>query len=140
MCGIVGYIGDKNAAPLLIQGLRRLEYRGYDSAGLTVQVNGHLETRKAVGKIVELENMMSSNGGEPNGTIGIAHTRWATHGAPNHINAHPHHDCSGDIALVHNGIIENASTLKKKLMALGHKFTSETDTEVVAHLIEEAFS
>jgi glutamine---fructose-6-phosphate transaminase (isomerizing) len=139
MCGIVGYIGEKNAAPLLIQGLRRLEYRGYDSAGLTVQVNGHLETRKAVGKIVELENMMSSNGGQPNGTIGIAHTRWATHGAPNHTNAHPHHDCSGDIALVHNGIIENASTLKQKLMALGHTFTSETDTEVVAHLIEEAF-
>jgi glutamine---fructose-6-phosphate transaminase (isomerizing) len=139
MCGIVGYIGDKNAAPLLIQGLRRLEYRGYDSAGLTVQVNGHLETRKAVGKIVELENMMNSNGGQPNGTIGIAHTRWATHGAPNHINAHPHHDCSGDIALVHNGIIENASTLKQKLIALGHTFTSETDTEVVAHLIEEAF-
>jgi glutamine---fructose-6-phosphate transaminase (isomerizing) len=139
MCGIVGYIGDKNAAPLLIQGLRRLEYRGYDSAGLTVQVNGHLETRKAVGKIVELENMMGSNGGQPEGTIGIAHTRWATHGAPNHINAHPHHDCSGDIALVHNGIIENASTLKQKLIALGHTFTSETDTEVVAHLIEEAF-
>jgi glutamine---fructose-6-phosphate transaminase (isomerizing) len=140
MCGIVGYIGDKKAAPLLIQGLKRLEYRGYDSAGITIQDDGALETRKSVGKIVELEKMMSSNGGEPEGTIGIAHTRWATHGAPNQINAHPHTDCSGDIALVHNGIIENASTLKQKLTALGHKFTSETDTEVVAHLIEEAFS
>ncbi|MGQ0814486.1 MAG: glutamine--fructose-6-phosphate transaminase (isomerizing) [Gemmatimonadota bacterium] len=139
MCGIVGYIGDKKAAPLLLQGLRRLEYRGYDSAGLTVQVNGHLETRKSVGKIAELEKLMRSNGGEPAGTIGIAHTRWATHGAPNTINAHPHTDCSGDISLVHNGIIENAGTLKQKLLDLGHKFSSETDTEVVAHLIEEAF-
>lgn len=139
MCGIVGYIGDKNAAPLLLQGLRRLEYRGYDSAGIAIQVNGHLETRKAVGKIAELEKSMSSDGGEPQGTIGIAHTRWATHGAPNHVNAHPHTDCSGEIALVHNGIIENASTLKQKLVALGHTFTSQTDTEVVAHLIEEAF-
>ena len=138
MCGIVGYIGDKRAAPLLLQGLRRLEYRGYDSAGITVQVNGHLETRKSVGKIAELEKLIG-NGNEPVGTIGIAHTRWATHGAPNTVNAHPHHDCSGDISLVHNGIIENASTLKQKLIALGHTFTSETDTEVVAHLIEEAF-
>ncbi|HEX6559381.1 MAG TPA: glutamine--fructose-6-phosphate transaminase (isomerizing) [Longimicrobiales bacterium] len=138
MCGIVGYIGDKRAAPLLIDGLRRLEYRGYDSAGITVQVNGHLETRKAVGKIAELEKLIS-NGGEPIGTVGIAHTRWATHGAPNTVNAHPHTDCSGDISLVHNGIIENAGTLKAKLIDLGHTFKSETDTEVVAHLIEEAF-
>src|SRR5436189_2930722 len=101
MCGIVGYIGEKRAAPLLLEGLRRLEYRGYDSAGITVQVNGDLVTRKAVGKIIELEKMMS-NGGEPIGTIGIAHTRWATHGAPNHINAHPHMDCGGHIAVVHN--------------------------------------
>src|SRR5688572_28015783 len=139
MCGIVGYIGDKRAAPLLLQGLRRLEYRGYDSAGIAVQVNGHLETKKSVGKIVELEKLLT-NGGEPVGTIGIAHTRWATHGAPNTVNAHPHSDCKGEIAVVHNGIIENASTLKQKLTALGHKFTSETDTEVVAHLIEEAFT
>ena len=138
MCGIVGYIGDKRAAPLLLQGLRRLEYRGYDSAGIAVQVNGHVETKKAVGKIVELEKLLG-NGGEPTGTVGIAHTRWATHGAPNTTNAHPHTDCGGHVAVVHNGIIENASTLKQKLMALGHKFTSETDTEVVAHLIEEAF-
>ena len=138
MCGIVGYIGDKRAAPLLIDGLKRLEYRGYDSAGITVQVNGHLETRKSVGKIAELEKLIG-NGNEPVGTIGIAHTRWATHGAPNTVNAHPHNDCSGDISIVHNGIIENAGTLKQKLIDLGHKFTSETDTEVVAHLIEEAF-
>ncbi len=138
MCGIVGYIGEKRAAPLLLQGLRRLEYRGYDSAGIAVQVNGNVETKKAVGKIVELEKRLS-NGGEPTGTVGIAHTRWATHGAPNEINAHPHIDCKNEIAVVHNGIIENASTLKHKLTALGHKFSSETDTEVVAHLIEEAF-
>jgi glucosamine--fructose-6-phosphate aminotransferase (isomerizing) len=138
MCGIVGYIGEKRAAPLLLQGLRRLEYRGYDSAGLTVQVNGHLETRKSVGKITELEKLVG-NGSEPVGTIGIAHTRWATHGAPNTVNAHPHTDCSGEFAVVHNGIIENASTLKQKLIALDHTFTSETDTEVIAHLIEEAF-
>jgi glucosamine--fructose-6-phosphate aminotransferase (isomerizing) len=139
MCGIVGYIGDKTAAPLLIAGLRRLEYRGYDSAGITVQVNGHLETHKAAGKIAELEKLIG-NGKGPLGTIGIAHTRWATHGAPNTVNAHPHTDCSGEIAIAHNGIIENAATLKQKLLDLGHKFKSETDTEVVAHLIEEAFA
>ena len=138
MCGIVGYIGGRTAVPLLIQGLRRLEYRGYDSAGLTVQVNGHLETRRAVGKISELEKVLH-NGNEPNGSIGIAHTRWATHGAPTERNAHPHSDCSGEFSVVHNGIIENAGTLRTKLQGLGHKFTSETDTEVVAHLIEEAY-
>lgn len=138
MCGIVGYIGERTAVPLLVQGLKRLEYRGYDSAGITVQVNGHLETRKAVGKISELEKTLG-NGHQPVGTIGIAHTRWATHGAPNETNAHPHTDCKGEIAVVHNGIIENAGTLRQKLTALGHKFRSETDTEIVAHLIEEAF-
>ena len=138
MCGIVGYIGDRTALPLLVQGLRRLEYRGYDSAGLTVQNNGHLETMKAVGKIAELEKVLTKNGGADS-TIGIAHTRWATHGAPNEVNAHPHVDCKDEIAVVHNGIIENAPALRKKLEALGHKFRSETDTEVVAHLIEEAF-
>jgi glucosamine--fructose-6-phosphate aminotransferase (isomerizing) len=138
MCGIVGYIGEKRAAPLLIQGLRRLEYRGYDSAGITIQVDGQLETRKAVGKIAELEKLLG-NGAEPTGTVGIAHTRWATHGAPNTANAHPHTDCQGNIAVVHNGIVENAATLKQKLIDLGHVFTSETDTEVIAHLIEEAF-
>jgi glutamine---fructose-6-phosphate transaminase (isomerizing) len=138
MCGIVGYIGTREVTPLLIEGLRRLEYRGYDSAGITVANNGGLVTRKAVGKINDLENRLNGNG-LPAATCGIAHTRWATHGAPNETNAHPHIDCTGEIALVHNGIIENAGTLKKKLISLGHEFRTETDTEVVAHLIEEAY-
>jgi glucosamine--fructose-6-phosphate aminotransferase (isomerizing) len=124
--------------PLLIEGLKRLEYRGYDSAGLTVINGTGLETRKAVGKIAELEKILG-NGDRPDATIGIAHTRWATHGVPNERNAHPHLSCNGEIAVVHNGIIENAGTLRKKLEALGHKFSSDTDTEVVAHLIEEAY-
>src|ERR1044071_8541178 len=137
MCGIVGDVGKKRAASLLIEGLKRLEYRGYDSAGIAMS-NGHgVETRKAKGKISQLEGVV--NGNPINGTIGIAHTRWATHGAQNERNAHPHTDCKGEIAVVHNGIIENAPTLRQKLEALGHKFRSETDTEVVAHLIEEAF-
>jgi glutamine---fructose-6-phosphate transaminase (isomerizing) len=138
MCGIVGYVGARQAVPLLVQGLRRLEYRGYDSAGISIQVDGALETRKAVGKISELEKQLK-NGGEPKGTIGIAHTRWATHGAPTQHNAHPHMDEKGEIALVHNGIIENAGTLRRKLQEVGHTFSSETDTEVIVHLIEEAF-
>jgi glucosamine--fructose-6-phosphate aminotransferase (isomerizing) len=138
MCGIVGYIGDRAAVPLLLQGLRRLEYRGYDSAGITVLANGSLDTRKSVGKIAELEKALG-NGTAPKGTVGIAHTRWATHGAPTTENAHPHTDCSGEFAVVHNGIIENAGTLRQQLESLGHKFRSETDTEVIAHLIEEAF-
>jgi glutamine---fructose-6-phosphate transaminase (isomerizing) len=138
MCGIVGYIGDRAAVPLLIEGLKRLEYRGYDSAGLTVITDGDLDTRKAVGKIVELEKQVD-NGKRPEGTIGIAHTRWATHGAPNERNAHPHISCKGEFAVVHNGIIENAGTLRKKLEQMGHAFRSETDTEVIVHLIEEAY-
>jgi glutamine---fructose-6-phosphate transaminase (isomerizing) len=138
MCGIVGYIGGREVMPLLIEGLRRLEYRGYDSAGVTVPENGRLVTRKAVGKIRELEALIRENG-LPDATTGIAHTRWATHGQPNETNAHPHTDCSGEIALVHNGIIENAGTLKKKLISLGHEFRTETDTEVIAHLIEETY-
>ena len=138
MCGIVGYIGDRQAVPLLLEGLKRLEYRGYDSAGLTLVNGGGLETHKAVGKIVELEKQIG-NGAEPNATIGIAHTRWATHGAPNERNAHPHLSCNGEIAVVHNGIIENAGTLRKKLEQMGHEFRSETDTEVIVHLIEEAY-
>jgi glucosamine--fructose-6-phosphate aminotransferase (isomerizing) len=124
--------------PLLLEGLRRLEYRGYDSAGLTL-VNGKgLETHKAVGKIAELEREIG-NGRAPEATIGIAHTRWATHGAPTERNAHPHISCNGEIALVHNGIIENAGTLRKKLEQMGHEFRSDTDTEVIVHLIEEAY-
>jgi len=139
MCGIVGYIGDRTAVPILVEGLRRLEYRGYDSAGLAVLVDGRVETRKAAGKIVELERILR-DGGAPVGTIGIAHTRWATHGAPTTNNAHPHVDCAGRFAVVHNGIIENAGTLRQKLEALGHTFRTETDTEVVAHMIEEAYA
>ncbi|MFW6330592.1 MAG: glutamine--fructose-6-phosphate transaminase (isomerizing) [Gemmatimonadota bacterium] len=138
MCGIVGYIGSREVKPLLIEGLKRLEYRGYDSAGITVASDGSLRTRKAVGKIVELEEALSHNG-LPESGCGIAHTRWATHGPPTEVNAHPHTDCSGEISLVHNGIIENAGTLKKKLQSLGHTFTTETDTEVLAHLIEETY-
>jgi glucosamine--fructose-6-phosphate aminotransferase (isomerizing) len=124
--------------PLLIEGLKRLEYRGYDSAGITIMNGDGLDTRKAVGKIAELEKLIA-NGTAPESTIGIAHTRWATHGAPNERNAHPHLSCNGEFAVVHNGIIENAGTLKKKLEQMGHQFRSETDTEVIAHLIEEAY-
>jgi glutamine---fructose-6-phosphate transaminase (isomerizing) len=137
MCGIVGYVGSKGATSLLIEGLKRLEYRGYDSAGIAMS-NGHgLQTRKAKGKISTLENVLTSNPIE--GSVGIAHTRWATHGQPNEINAHPHTDCTNSIAVVHNGIIENYSALRKMLKMQGHKFKSETDTEVLAHLIEAAF-
>jgi len=138
MCGIVGYIGHRTAVPLLIDGLRRLEYRGYDSAGVTVLTNDRLITRKTAGKISELEKLLG-NGAAPVGTIGIAHTRWATHGSPTSENAHPHMDCHGDFAVVHNGIIENAGPLRLRLEQHGHVFRSQTDTEVVAHLIEAAF-
>jgi glucosamine--fructose-6-phosphate aminotransferase (isomerizing) len=137
MCGIVGYIGSAEAAPLLLDGLRRLEYRGYDSAGISVCSNGSIDTRKMPGKIADLAQ--SIGGDLPQGTTGIAHTRWATHGAPTKINAHPHLDCSGEFAVAHNGIIENAAVLRKKLEELGHSLSSETDTEVLSHLIEEAF-
>lgn len=137
MCGIVGYIGDRGASQLLLDGLKRLEYRGYDSAGVAI-LNGHgVETRKAAGKISRLEAALASS--PIAGNLGIAHTRWATHGAPTECNAHPHMDCKGNIAVVHNGIIENSTALKAHLIERGHKFVSETDTEVLAHLIEEAF-
>jgi glucosamine--fructose-6-phosphate aminotransferase (isomerizing) len=137
MCGIVGYVGSRGATGLLIEGLKRLEYRGYDSAGIAMS-NGHgLETRRAKGKISMLENVLNVK--PISGTIGIAHTRWATHGPPNESNAHPHVDCTGTIAVVHNGIIENYSALRKMLKMQGHTFKSETDTEVLAHLIEAAF-
>jgi glucosamine--fructose-6-phosphate aminotransferase (isomerizing) len=136
MCGIVGYIGPRVATPMLIEGLKRLEYRGYDSAGVATLNGKGLETRKAAGKIAKLESAVTDS--PISGTVGIAHTRWATHGAPNTCNAHPHHDCTHSIAVVHNGIIENASSLRHELEARGHKFESETDTEVLAHLIEAA--
>jgi glucosamine--fructose-6-phosphate aminotransferase (isomerizing) len=137
MCGIVGYVGPREATGLLIEGLKRLEYRGYDSAGVSITNGGGLETRKAAGKISKLESVM--NGSPIHGTVGIAHTRWATHGPPTECNAHPHHDCTNTIAVVHNGIIENASILKAELEARGHTFRSETDTEVLAHLIEAEY-
>ncbi|MFN2398023.1 MAG: glutamine--fructose-6-phosphate transaminase (isomerizing) [Gemmatimonadaceae bacterium] len=137
MCGIVGYIGPRVASPLLIEGLKRLEYRGYDSAGVAILNGRGVETRKAAGKIAELETLVADN--PIHGTLGIAHTRWATHGAPNECNAHPHTSCDGQIAVVHNGIIENATSLRHALEDLGHKFRSETDTEVLAHLVEEFF-
>ena len=137
MCGIVGYIGPREAAGLILEGLRRLEYRGYDSAGIAV-VNGRgLEIRKAAGKLSVLEAELTDD--MPHGTIGIGHTRWATHGAPTTTNAHPHTDQSGRIAVIHNGIIENASTIRKTLEQRGHTFKSETDTEVLAHLVGEFY-
>jgi len=127
----------RGATPLLLEGLKRMEYRGYDSAGVAVMNGAGVETRKAAGKISQLERALAASPVE--GDLGIGHTRWATHGVPNECNAHPHIDCKGEIAVVHNGIIENSGTLKKELIARGHKFVSETDTEVIAHLIEEAF-
>jgi glucosamine--fructose-6-phosphate aminotransferase (isomerizing) len=137
MCGIVGYIGPRVASPLLLEGLKRLEYRGYDSAGVAIMNGKGVETRKAPGKISQLEEVVLAD--PVNGTLGIAHTRWATHGAPNFCNAHPQISCDGEIAVVHNGIIENATVLRKALRDQGHDFRSETDTEVLAHLIEEFF-
>src|SRR5574337_1988941 len=134
MCGIVGYIGDKRVVPILIEGLKRLEYRGYDSAGLAVVDQGRMVIHRSVGKIKELENALW--GSTLGGSIGLGHTRWATHGRPTEENAHPHTDCTGDLVVVHNGIIENYLALKEKLLQEGHHFTSETDTEVIAHLIE----
>ncbi len=132
MCGIVGYIGNKNASDIIVKGLKRLEYRGYDSAGLAI-LNGKLSIKKGKGKVANLEKMVSSN---EDGFIGIGHTRWATHGEPNDVNSHPHISQNEKLALVHNGIIENYNTLKKKLRSQGFSFYSETDTEVLAKLIE----
>ena len=134
MCGIVGYVGRSEAAPILLDGLRRLEYRGYDSAGVAVVNGSRLETRKCAGRIANLAKLMTQK--PPAGHYGISHTRWATHGKVNDDNAHPHFDQSGKIALVHNGVIENYATLREQLVREGgHKFTSDTDTEVLAHLI-----
>ena len=136
MCGIIGYLGSRDAAPILLDGLKRLEYRGYDSAGVALLVhNGGLRLCKRAGKLSALEEALRQS--PPEGRIGIGHTRWATHGRPTDFNAHPHADCAGNIAVVHNGIIENYAELKSDLVAKGHVFTSETDTEVIAHLIEE---
>jgi len=134
MCGIVGYIGDKEAYPILIKGLHRLEYRGYDSAGVAL-LNGKLNVYKCKGKVADLETFIKAK--DIKGNIGIAHTRWATHGEPNDINAHPHSSQSGNIVLIHNGIIENYASLKEELKKRKHTFKSDTDTEVLAHLIED---
>ena len=138
MCGIVGYVGKKRVVPVIIEGLRRLEYRGYDSAGIAVCGNGEgLQIRRAEGKLRNLEEVIRLK--PLDGTYGIGHTRWATHGRPTEENAHPHRDCTGRIVVVHNGIIENYVSLKRKLIEEGHRFNTETDTEVIAHLVEKYF-
>jgi glucosamine--fructose-6-phosphate aminotransferase (isomerizing) len=134
MCGIIGYIGGQKVLPILIEGLRRLEYRGYDSAGVAVVRNGAIELRRSAGKLSRLEEVLAVNPLE--GEYGIGHTRWATHGRPTEENAHPHRDCTGQIVVVHNGIIENYLDLKRQLQQEGHRFVTETDTEIVAHLVE----
>jgi glucosamine--fructose-6-phosphate aminotransferase (isomerizing) len=136
MCGIVGYVGQKRVVPVILDGLKRLEYRGYDSAGIAVAGNGEgLQVRRAEGKLRNLEEAIRL---QPlDGTYGIGHTRWATHGRPTEENAHPHRDCTGKIVVVHNGIVENYLSLKKKLIEEGHTFKTETDTEVIAHLVEK---
>lgn len=138
MCGIVGYIGNKEASPILLEGLKRLEYRGYDSAGISTISTNKLLIHKRSGKISDLERDLVYR--EIPGTLGIGHTRWATHGEPNAENAHPHDDCTGKIALIHNGIIENFDILKKELQSKGHQFKSVTDTETLVHLIEEFYN
>src|SRR6516225_3387681 len=139
MCGIVGYVGKKRVVPVIIDGLRRLEYRGYDSAGIAVAGNGEgLQVRRAEGKLRNLEEAIRLK--PLDGTYGIGHTRWATHGRPTEENAHPHRDCTGKIVVVHNGIVENYMSLKKKLIEAGHQFRTETDTEVIAHLIEKTLA
>src|SRR5277367_2037521 len=141
MCGIVGYIGPKSVVPTIIEGLRRLEYRGYDSAGIAVagdpvsNGSGGLQLRRAPGKLRNLEAVIERS--PVHGTFGIGHTRWATHGRPTEENAHPHRDGTGTLVVVHNGIVENYLTLKSILMEKGHKFVTETDTEIIAHLLEQ---
>ena len=138
MCGIVGYTGPREAGPILIEGLARLEYRGYDSAGIAlVAEDGQLFVEKRAGKLANLQTAIADR--TPHAAIGLAHTRWATHGRPNDLNAHPHQDCTGDITVIHNGIIENFRQLRDELEAGGHTLTSETDTEAIAHLIEDAY-
>lgn len=137
MCGIVGYIGERQAAEFLLDGLSKLEYRGYDSAGIAVYNDGKITIQKKMGRLVNLKKVVDA---QPNvGTIGIGHTRWATHGGPSDVNAHPHSDSKGDFVIVHNGIVENYMELKEELMAKGYEFKSETDTEVVAHLCADMY-
>src|SRR5665647_1534298 len=137
MCGIVGYVGPKQAAPFLLEGLRKLEYRGYDSAGIAVFNGTEIIVEKCMGRLASLEKKIE--GHIPQGHMGIGHTRWATYGRPSDTNSHPHTDCHGDFVVVHNGIVENYLQIKERLIEKGHKFLSETDTEVVAHLVEEYY-
>lgn len=137
MCGIIGYLGNQPVKDILIEGLKKLEYRGYDSAGICILDSGNFLIKKKIGPVAGLEKELESE--KSQGMIGIAHTRWATHGAPSEMNAHPHFDCRGEIAVVHNGIIENYQALKKILIKEGHKFSSETDSEVIAHLVEKFY-
>ena len=139
MCGIVGYIGPKNCVPIILEGLRRLEYRGYDSAGIAVIKDGRFQVEKKAGKVADLVKALSSKNGDLSANLGMGHTRWATHGEPNDINANPHYDSKKKIAVIHNGIIENYLAIKTKLTREGHTFLSATDTEVLAHLIEEMY-
>ena len=139
MCGIIGYAGPRPAAPILLDSLRRLEYRGYDLAGIAIiDASGEVTTVRNTHKVDDLARQVEA-GGQPAGTVGIGHTRWATHGRPSVENAHPHQDCTGRIHVIHNGIVENYRELRAELMARGHEFLSETDTEVVPHLIEDNF-
>jgi glucosamine--fructose-6-phosphate aminotransferase (isomerizing) len=137
MCGIIGYIGNKEASSILLDGLKRMEYRGYDSAGIALSNNGEIKIEKEKGKITNLEKILNPE--KMNGFIGIAHTRWATHGVPSQLNAHPHSDTNGSIVLVHNGIIENYNSLRQILIDKGHSFKTDTDTEIIAHLVEEFY-
>ena len=139
MCGIVGYTGPRDAGPILLEGLRRLEYRGYDSAGIAlVTESGELFVEKKAGKLANLATAIADR--TPTAAIGLAHTRWATHGRPNDLNAHPHVDCTGEITVIHNGIIENFRQLRDGLEERGHTLRSDTDTEALAHLVEEAYA
>ena len=137
MCGIIGYCGPRPAAPILIEGLKRLEYRGYDSAGISVEHNGSIEFVKRAGKIADLRAHVPD---DFPGHVGIGHTRWATHGGVNDVNAHPHIDPTGAVSIVHNGIIENYTVLKERLENEGHTFASETDSEVIAHLVADFYN
>src|SRR5438309_7635810 len=135
MCGIIGYVGNRDVVPVIIGGLKKLEYRGYDSAGIAVVNGGGVEVVRAEGKLSNLEAKLPEH--NLKGSFGMGHTRWATHGKPNENNAHPHRDCTGQVVVIHNGIIENFLSIKQRLQSLGHELKTETDTEVVAHLVEE---
>ena len=136
MCGIVGYIGKRDAYPIIIKGLQRLEYRGYDSAGIAIYDGNDIRLSKTKGKVSDLQSQLEKET-STKGTLGIGHTRWATHGVPNDINSHPHYSNSGDLVIIHNGIIENYEAIKTELVKRGYTFTSDTDTEVLINLIEE---